>query len=107
MNQKIIIGAGLGAALGFIGAVSVSLARTNELFWAVMFALLGGAMGATGWWILRQSGDVKKMSTALPLSGAVVASLICVVTGERFIPPVVGAFVLGLLVAPFVSRGSA
>jgi dipeptide/tripeptide permease len=47
------------------------------------------------------------MKAALPLSGAVLASLICIVTGEGFLEPVVACLAMGTLLGRVAERDSA
>ena len=97
----------LGVLLGAIFGAAVGATPRPQLgipFWTLVLAATGGFQAWAGHWILAQSSDVPKMRAALPLSGAVVASLICVFTGEGFFEPVLASFLVGVAVSRYLAR---
>jgi hypothetical protein len=98
----LVTGAILGAAVGAMPRPTLGVG-----VWAALLAAIGAFQGWSGSWILAQSSDVPKMKAALPLSGAVLASLICIVTGEGFLEPVVACLAMGTLLGRVAERDSA
>jgi hypothetical protein len=95
---RIALGVALGLAAGsWVGATIEG--HRDPRWWWIAQATIGGfqAWGAT--WILQQSGDLKKMWTAILLTGPVLASLVCIFFGEPFARPVLAATAVGALCA--------
>ena len=97
-----IVRIALGTALGLAAGWWVSLgpgSRLDDRLWWLAQAAIGGFQGWGSTWILRQSGDSKKMWTAILLTGPVLASLVCIFTGEPFTRAVLAATTVGALTA--------
>lgn len=103
MLRPILYGTVLGAIFG-AAAGATPRPQLGIPFWAISVGAIGGFQAWAGQWILAQSSDVPKMKAALPLSGAVVASLICVFTGEGFFEPVLASFLLGIALSRYLAR---
>ena len=99
---SVALGALLGAGVGLLPRPEL-----GPMVWAVVLALIGAFLVLSGRWILHQSGDVPKVRAALPLSGAVLASLFCVATGEGFLEPVLACLVLGSVISRMLRIDSA
>jgi len=99
----------LGGILGLLAGALVGSLPQQRLglpFWIPVLLATGlfQAWGAA--WILRQSSDVPKMRTAVPLTGPVFASIACVLSGEPFLAPVVAATGIGLVIAWSAARAA-
>ncbi len=88
----------LGALLG-AGVGSLPRPELGTTIWAGLLAAIGLFLALSGNWIIRQSNDLPKVRAALPLSGTVLASLLCVATGEVFLEPVLASLFLAMTVS--------
>lgn len=99
---SIALGAVLGAGVGLLPRPEL-----GPVVWAVVLAFIGAFLVLAGRWILQQSRDVPKVRAALPLSGAVLASIFCVATGEGFLEPVLACLALGTAISRMLRVDSA
>jgi hypothetical protein len=111
VRQAVLRALVTGAVVGLLAGVACGAAAPMSrglLFWGWILALIAAVENGSGLWILRQSRDIPKMRMAMPLTGAVLASLACVATGESFLPPVLASVGAGLLLPRLPPlRGSA
>ncbi len=106
----VLLGAGASILPGLLAGVAATPLpglRLGIVFWTATMAAIGGFLGWMGGWILLQSGDAPKMRVSLPLTGPVLATFACLLTGERFLLPVVSSLVLGWTVGRLVRRPAA
>ena len=102
MRTSLALGLALGLAAGWwVGESSSS--RLDDRIWWLLQAAIGGFQGWGATWILRQSADRTKMWTAILLTGPVLASIVCILSGEPFTAPVLAATVVGSLCAAYAS----
>jgi hypothetical protein len=101
--RPILLGLCFGAILG-AGVGGLPRPTLGIPVWSGILGAIGGFQGWAGAWILAQSSDVPKLKAALPLSGAVLASLVCVLTGEGFLEPVLASLLMGVVLSRIAAR---